>query len=334
MIARLVDRISRGGGPLAWLLVLSLASLAWPLGAQPAPAVPSLAPLAVAQAGGPAQAAAAAAAVGSAAATAPTAPATAASTATIPAGAVSTPAVAPGAAGASSITSSSTLGSATLGTAAAGTAAAGTAAAGAAAVTAGSSTVGSSTATAATLPAAPAPAPAADAPATRLADSLPRLDLSADGDGWLLSAEFSVPLTRSLEDAVRRGVPLYFVLEFELTRPRWWWTDERIAERSISYRLSYHALTRQFRLGSNGLGQNFDTLDEAVRTMSGIRGWRVMGVDRVVPGTRYEAQVRLRLDTSQLPKPFQISAITNRDWNPQSEWKRFTFLPQIPKSAP
>ncbi|ODU68945.1 MAG: hypothetical protein ABT05_02470 [Lautropia sp. SCN 66-9] len=168
----------------------------------------------------------------------------------------------------------------------------------------------------------------------RLADSLPRLDLSADGDGWLLSAEFSVPLTRSLEDAVRRGVPLYFVLEFELTRPRWWWTDERIAERSISYRLSYHALTRQFRLGSNGLGQNFDTLYEAVRTMSGIRGWRVMGVDRVVPGTRYEAQVRLRLDTSQLPKPFQISAITNRDWNPQSEWKRFTFLPQIPKSAP
>ncbi|MGD9942883.1 MAG: DUF4390 domain-containing protein [Burkholderiaceae bacterium] len=166
------------------------------------------------------------------------------------------------------------------------------------------------------------------------AASTPRLEPSSDGEGWLLSAEFQVPLTRSLEDAVRRGVPLYFVLEFELTRPRWWWTDERIAERSISYRLSYHALTRQFRLGSNGLGQNFDTLAEAVRTMSGIRGWRVVAADRINPGTRYEAQVRLRLDTSQLPKPFQISAITNRDWNPQSEWKRFTFSPQTPKSAP
>lgn len=175
--------------------------------------------------------------------------------------------------------------------------------------------------------------PAARADDAPEATDRPRLELNAEGDSWLLSDDFNVPLTPALEEAVRRGVPLYFVLEFELVRPRWWWTDERLAERSIVFRLAYHALTRQFRLGFDGLTQTFDSLDEATRTMASVRNWRVADVSRVPRGTSYEARVRLRLDASQLPKPFQVNAITNRDWNPQSEWKRFTFTPQIPKNG-
>ena len=84
-----------------------------------------------------------------------------------------------------------------------------------------------------------------------------RLELDAAGDSWMLSGDFEVPLTRSLEEAVRRGVPLYFVLEFELIRPRWWWTDETVAERSIVYRLAYPALTRQYRLNFDGTINGF-----------------------------------------------------------------------------
>ena len=175
--------------------------------------------------------------------------------------------------------------------------------------------------------------PAARADDAPEATDRPRLELNAEGDSWLLSDDFDVPLTPALEEAVRRGVPLYFVLEFELVRPRWWWTDERLAERSIVFRLAYHALTRQFRLGFDGLTQTFDSLDEATRTMASVRNWRVADVSRVPRGTSYEARVRLRLDASQLPKPFQVNAITNRDWNPQSEWKRFTFTPQTPKNG-
>ena len=175
-------------------------------------------------------------------------------------------------------------------------------------------------------------------PAARAADpaessAQPRLELNAEGDSWLLSDDFDVPLTPALEEAVRRGVPLYFVLEFELIRPRWWWTDERLAERSIVFRLAYHALTRQFRLGFDGLTQTFDSLEEATRVMATVRHWRVVDVSRVAPGTEYEARVRLRLDTAQLAKPFQVNALTNRDWNQQTEWKLFTFTPQTPKSG-
>ena len=162
----------------------------------------------------------------------------------------------------------------------------------------------------------------------------PTLEATADGSGWALSADFQVPLTRSLADAVNRGVPLYFVLEFELHRPRWWWTDELVAERSVTWRLAYHALTQQYRLTHDGVIQPFDSLEQALRALSRVRAWRVVDASQVSAGTEYDAQVRLRLDSSQLPKPFQVSGLTNRDWNPQAEWIRFTFIPSTPKSAP
>jgi len=154
-----------------------------------------------------------------------------------------------------------------------------------------------------------------------------RIETAASGDGWVLAADFSIPLPEPLEEAVNRGVPLYFVVEFELARPRWYWWDEKTAQASQTYRLAYHALTRQYRVTVNGFQQTFGTLAEALSAMSRLRGWRVLDTGQVNGGAAYEAGVRMRLDVSMLPKPFQVTAITNRDWNLQAEWKRFKFNP-------
>ena len=168
----------------------------------------------------------------------------------------------------------------------------------------------------------PPPALAADA----IEVSSARLEPAASGDAWLLAAEFTIPLPGQLEEAVNRGVPLYFVVEFELVRPRWYWWDEKTAQEAQTYRLAYHALTRQYRVTLNGFQQSYATLADALAAMSRVR-WTVIDAARVSAGSGYEAQVRMRLDVSMLPKPFQVNAITNRDWNLQAEWKRFKFNP-------
>ncbi|MFM1991256.1 MAG: hypothetical protein RJA99_4213 [Pseudomonadota bacterium] len=175
-------------------------------------------------------------------------------------------------------------------------------------------------------------------PAARSADTIDVLNVavepSADGEAWLLSADFAMSLSPQLEEAVSKGVPLTFLVEFELTRPRWYWWDERAALATQTHRLSYHALTRQYRVLLNGVPQSHATLAEALEAMSRLRGWRVTPRDRTRTGTTYEGWIRLRLDTNQLPKPIQLTALTNRDWNPQSEWKRFPFSPETtPRSA-
>jgi hypothetical protein len=169
------------------------------------------------------------------------------------------------------------------------------------------------------------------APQPRAADLIEarnaRLDPAADGDGWQLSVDFAIPLPGRLEEAVNRGVALYFVVEFELARPRWYWWDEKSAQAAQAWRLSYHALTRQYRVTRDGFAQTFASLEEAMQTMSRVRGWRVLAPEQARAGTDYQAQVRMRLDVSMMPKPFQVTAITNRDWNLQAEWTRFRFTP-------
>lgn len=146
-------------------------------------------------------------------------------------------------------------------------------------------------------------------------------------DGYFLEAEFEITLTNALEDALNKGVPLYFTLEFELIRPRWYWLNEKIANARQQYRLSFIPLTRQYRVGVRTLHQNFASLAEALEFMSRVRLRELAEPGALSRGNSYTAAVRLRLDTSQLPRPFQISAIGSRDWSIGSDWHRWTISP-------
>lgn len=151
-------------------------------------------------------------------------------------------------------------------------------------------------------------------------------------DGLVLDADFDFELTPRLAEVVAGGVPLYFRVDFELSRRRWYWLDDTAASRRLQLRLSYHALTRQYRLSTGLLQQSFATLDEALNVLRHIRNWLV--VDRTITfsETDYDAAVRMRLDPAMLPKPFQLSALTNRELQLESPWRRFTV--HAPRQLP
>lgn len=165
------------------------------------------------------------------------------------------------------------------------------------------------------------PAAQADTIAVKFAE------LRLDDDAYVLNAEFDLAVNATLEEALQKGVPLYFVFEFELLRPRWYWLDEKSLTISTQYRVSYNALTRQYRLSSGLLGQTFEGIDEVERFLSRVTSRRIAGRADLTKGTRYEAAVRLRLDVNALPKPFQMNALASRDWSLQSEWYRWSFTP-------
>ena len=149
----------------------------------------------------------------------------------------------------------------------------------------------------------------------------------ADDAAYQLNAEFDIDLGGRIEEAVSRGVPIYFNLEFELTRPRWYWISEHVAGTAITHRLSYNALTRQYRLSTGALYQNFATFAEAVRVLSRVLILHAVDRTAVKRGESYVAAVRLSLDKTQLPKPFQVDAITNSDWQVDTKALRWQFVP-------
>ena len=164
---------------------------------------------------------------------------------------------------------------------------------------------------------------------TALADGISVRSATIDPaeDGWQLEAEFDIQFSPRLEEAVNRGVPLYFVVDFEFSRPRWYWFDEKPVQLSQTYKVSYTPLLRQYRLSVGNVYQNFTRFEEVTRVLARVRGWHVADRAALKKDVTYQAGLRMRLDTAQLPKPFQLNAIASRDWTLTSDWHRWTITP-------
>lgn len=152
-------------------------------------------------------------------------------------------------------------------------------------------------------------------------------DLALVDEVYQVSAEFDINFSQSLEDALNKGIPLNFVVEFELTRPRFYWFDESIAGVRQNIRVSYHALTRQYWLNANTVQKSFGSLSEVKRELSRLRDWQVVDRSLLKKRLNYEAALRMKLDISQLPKPLQVNALASKEWSMDSEWHRWKLTP-------
>lgn len=143
-------------------------------------------------------------------------------------------------------------------------------------------------------------------------------------EGLLLSANITFELPAVVEDALAKGIPMFFVVESVLLRDRWYWYDKPVARTDRHMRLSFQPLTRRWRLvtsnapiGNSGvaLGQTFDTREEALAAIQRISHWKIAEATDIDPDARYNLDFRFRLDVSQLPRPFQIGAVGHSDWS-------------------
>lgn len=159
--------------------------------------------------------------------------------------------------------------------------------------------------------------------------------VEATPQGYVLDADIDILLNPTLEDALNRGINLHFLLKLELTRPRSWWFDEGIAEPVRKMRIYYHLLLRRYVVESGYTTQTAATLSEALALLGRVDNWQVLERGALKAGQRYDARLRLRLDTAQLPKPLSIGAVTSDKWELVTPWYDWSFdAPAAPLSPP
>lgn len=150
--------------------------------------------------------------------------------------------------------------------------------------------------------------------------------IESSDDGYRLNALYDFQLPHGLETALQMSVPLYFTTEIEVTRPRWWWTDERAVSQRQTVRIDYDILTRQYHVRVMGsLQQNFATLDEALSMIRRPNRWLFAPKGALDPGKTYNVTLRMFLDRDFLQKPLQVNAFNNADWRLTSNKKTFTY---------
>jgi hypothetical protein len=183
--------------------------------------------------------------------------------------------------------------------------------------------------------------------------SVSKVEVRLGDEGYQLSAGYDISLNFVVQEALSRGIPLYFVGEFSLTRSRWdwldnaqqalsrrikgyfvdepelthWsWLDAEIYKGEQTFKLSYNVLTRRYRISRGGLFQNYASLEEALNMLA-RQSSEAIPAELVKKDGKYMAAARLRLDITQLPKPLQVNALTDNDWTLDSTWHRWVINP-------
>jgi hypothetical protein len=151
-------------------------------------------------------------------------------------------------------------------------------------------------------------------PAQAQGVELVQLSTQRTDEGLELSFSTRFELTRSAEDALMKGVPIYFVAEANVLRNRWYWRDARTARASRTWRLAWQPLTRQFKVSTGGLNQSYTSLSDALASLRGAAGWRIAESRDLEDDGRFYLEFSYRLDTSQLPKPMQIGLGSPQGW--------------------
>lgn len=149
--------------------------------------------------------------------------------------------------------------------------------------------------------------------------------IEATAQGYVLDALIDIALNPTLEDALAKGIHLHFLLQLELSRPRSWWFDEDITEPVRKLRIYYHLLLRRYVVETGYTTRTAATLDEALTLLGQVEGWHVLDRGVLTTGQRYDARLRLRLDTAQLPKPLSIGAVTSDKWELATPWYGWSF---------
>ena len=145
-------------------------------------------------------------------------------------------------------------------------------------------------------------------------------------DGIYLSAVVRFELPAVVEDALLKGIPMFFVAEADIYMNRWYWAGKRVSSATRSIRLAYQPLTRRWRVNivsgliNNSAGlratlnQNYDTLPEALSAVQRLSRWRIADNSEVEPDVMHKLEFSFNLDLSQLPRPFQIGVAGQKDW--------------------
>ncbi len=144
--------------------------------------------------------------------------------------------------------------------------------------------------------------------------------------GLYMSGQWRFDLPPALEDALLKGITLYFVTEVEATQERWYIYNQRLAHAERHVRLFYQPLTRRWRVNISSqpfnvsglgvsLGQSYDTAEDAMNAVRRIVQWRIASATEVSPDAKLTIGINFKLDLKQLPLPLQIGAAGQSDWN-------------------
>lgn len=152
-------------------------------------------------------------------------------------------------------------------------------------------------------------------------------EINSQFEAYFLNADFDLSFNDDLDEAIKKGIPVNFIIEFELKKPRKYWFDEEVTKKTKEILLSYHALSKQFTLTeSENRLIAFDNLTQAKNELKKIKNWRIFDKSQIDDTEKYSAYLQVKLDQTKLPKQLQADITSNQEWQLASKQFQWTFV--------
>lgn len=173
---------------------------------------------------------------------------------------------------------------------------------------------------------------------------LEELKAAREDGALVLTARLTLALPEVVQDALQRGVPVFFEAEASVLRRRRYWFNRRLARERRYMRLAYQPLTRHWVLttsnrpldggaGAHAISSAFDTLGDALAATGRMERWQVASAAQLAGGGRQALRFRFRLDAKRLPAAMQIGAMGPGASGWTLAVQRELFLGRAPKQA-
>ena len=144
-----------------------------------------------------------------------------------------------------------------------------------------------------------------------------------------VSFEVEGAFSKSVTEAVLKGVPADFAFFISLNRSRRMWFDKELAAVEVRHKIKYDSLKKEFQIFRPWAGDEpavTGSFAEAQKLMTEIRDLPLIGLDQLEKGRTYELWAKAELSRMTLPFYLHYVFYFVTLWDFETDWHTVDFV--------
>ncbi len=168
-------------------------------------------------------------------------------------------------------------------------------------------------------------------PATALAENqavIENIKLANTRDDLLTYFDVKKAFTPKINQAVLNGIPTTFSFYVTLYKTQGSWFDKKIADIQIKSTLKYNALKKNFSVLRSWKDKDAviaQTFKEAKSLMTEIDNLKILPLNQLTKGDKYQLRIKAKLDRVTLPLSLHYVLFFVSFWDFETNWYLINF---------
>ena len=158
--------------------------------------------------------------------------------------------------------------------------------------------------------------------------AIKNIKLANTRDDLLTYFDVKQAFTDKINQAVLNGVSTSFSFYITLYKTDGSWFDKKISDIQIKSNLKYNSLKKEFsvlRPWKNEKATVTKSFEEAKSLMTEIDNLKIIPLDQLVKGDKYQLRIRAKLDKVTLPLSLHIVLFFVSFWDFETNWYLINF---------